>query len=98
MRRLINNNFRQQWNGQLGLGDIISLYDREENKEEFIFLVVYTQNFKDNSLSLELSNKKTKNNTKRDISMLLKLAKNDNKQLIRNRYVLNALREYRYNL
>lgn len=98
MRRLINNNFRQQWNGQLGLGDIISLYYREENKEEFIFLVGYTQNFKDNSLSLELSNKKTKNNTKRDISMLLKLAKNDNKQLMRNRYVLNALREYRYNL
>ena len=98
MRRLINNSFRQQWKGQLGLGDIISLYYRDENKEEFIFLVGYTQKFKDNSLSLELSNKKTKNNTKRDISMLLKLAKNDNKQLMRNRYVLNALREYRYNL
>lgn len=98
MRRLINNSFRQQWSGQLGLGDIISLYYRDEDKEEFIFLVGYTQNFKDNLLSLELSNKKTKNNTKRDISMLLKLAKNDNKQLMRNRYVLNALREYRYNL
>ena len=98
MKRLINNSFRQQWDGVLGLGDIISLYYREENKEEFVFLVGYTQNFKDNSLSLDLSNKKTKNNTKRDISMLLKLAKNDNKQLMRNRYVLNALREYRYNL
>lgn len=98
MKRLINNSFRQQWSGLLGLGDIISLYYSDEDEEEFIFLVGYTQNFKDNSLSLELSNKKTKNNTKRDISMLLKLAKNDNKQLMKNRYVLNALREYRYNL
>lgn len=96
MRKLISNNFRQQWSGILGLGDIISLYSEE--KEEFVFLVSYTQSFKDDSLSLELSNKKTKNNTKRDISMLLKLAKNDNKQLIKNRYILNALREYRYNL
>lgn len=96
--RLIDNGFRQHWNGELGLGDIILLYDRDKDKEEFVFLVSYNQNFKDKSLSLELSNKKTKENCKRNIAMWMKSAKILKEESMKSRYVINQLKNYRYNL
>ena len=57
VERLIDNEFRNQWNGQLGLGDMIILKD-EDTENDVVYLVGYTQNFKDKTLQLELSNKK----------------------------------------
>lgn len=97
-KRLIDNGFRKHWNGVLGLGDVVLLYDSIENKEEFVFLVSYSQNFKDNTLQLELSNKKTKENSKRNISMWMKNAKMLKEQSMKSRYVINQLKNFKYNL
>ncbi len=45
MARLLDNDFRKHWNGVIGLGDIIILYDKETKHEELIFLTEYTQDF-----------------------------------------------------
>ncbi|NJK16327.1 hypothetical protein GSQ51_20375, partial [Clostridioides difficile] len=60
LSRIINMEFRQHWNGSLSVGDIIIFYDRAEGTEDIIYFVGYTQNFKDGSLNLDLSNKKLK--------------------------------------
>ena len=65
MARLLDNDFRKHWNGVIGLGDIIILYDKETKHEELIFLTEYTQDFSENELSLTLSNKKKTYHKKR---------------------------------
>lgn len=60
LNRVIDNGFRQHWNGELSLGDIIILYDKENDKEELLYFVGYTQDFNEKTLKLELSNKKIK--------------------------------------
>ena len=59
IERLIDNGFRQHWNGELGLGDMIVL--KGDEFIEIIYVIGYTQNFKDKTIELELSNKKAEN-------------------------------------
>ena len=59
IERLIDNGFRQHWNGELGLGDMIILKGNESI--EIIYLIGYTQKFDDKTIQLELSNKKEEN-------------------------------------
>ena len=56
IEKLIDNGFRQHWNGELGLGDMIVL--KGEETIEVVYLINYTQNFKDKTIELQLSNKK----------------------------------------
>lgn len=56
VEKLIDNGFRQHWNGELGLGDMIVL--KGETTIEVVYLINYTQNFKDKTIELQLSNKK----------------------------------------
>ena len=97
-KRLISNGFRQQWNGVLGLGDVICLYDTLNDSEEFIYLVEYNKNYKNNSLNLTLSNKKESADVVRYINDFLKLAKNNNKLMVKNRRLWNAQKYNRLNL
>ena len=90
IERLIDNEFRVQWNGQLGLGDMIIL--KGENIEEAIYLVGYTQNFKDKTLQLELSNKKGNKDFSLSIGERLTQAKEVYKNYKNNKYLLNNIK------
>ena len=90
IERLIDNEFRVQWNGQLGLGDMIIL--KGENIEEVIYLVGYTQNFKDKTLQLELSNKKGNKDFSLSIGERLTQAKEVYKNYKNNKYLLNNIK------
>lgn len=98
LKRLIDNGFRQHWNGVLGLGDIIMLHDKENNKDEFTYFVGYTQNFKDKSLQIELSNKKTKVDDARTISDTMGRAEKAARKINRNTYLLMKQKYNRINL
>ncbi len=86
--RLIDNNFRQHWNGVIGLGDVIILYDPKEKIEEYIYLTEYEQNFKDKDLALTLSNKKRSTSSTRDIADYLRDAKYTTRSLNAKNYLL----------
>lgn len=90
VERLIDNGFRNQWQGQLGLGDMILL--KGDNEVEAIYLVGYTQNFKDKTLELELSNKKANNEFSLSIGERLTQAKEAYESTMRNKYLLNSIR------
>lgn len=96
--RIVDNGFRQHWQGQLGLGDIICLYDKENDMEEFIYLVGYSKDYKNNSLSLTLSNKKESQDVIRYINDWLKIVKANNKLLTRNKRLWNAQKGNRINI
>lgn len=88
MARLLDNDFRKHWNGVIGLGDIIILYDKETKHEELIFLTEYTQDFSENELSLTLSNKKKSSDNARDIADYLRDAKYTTRSLNAKNYLL----------
>lgn len=96
--RIIDNGFRQHWNGVLGLGDIICLRDKENGKEEFVYLVGYEKDYKNKSLTLTLSNKKESEDVVRYINDWLKIVKSNNKLMTRSRRLLNAQRYSRINI
>jgi hypothetical protein len=90
IERLIDNEFRTQWNGELGLGDMIVL--KGEDIEEAIYLVGYTQNFKDKTLQLELSNKKGNKEFSLSIGERLRQAKEVYKNYNNNKYLLHSIK------
>jgi hypothetical protein len=91
VERLVDNGFRNQWQGQLGLGDMIIL--KGDNVEpEAIYLVGYTQNFKDKTLELELSNKKSNNDFSLSIGERLTKAKEAFDGLKANKYIFNNIK------
>ena len=91
VERLIDNEFRNQWNGQLGLGDMIILKD-EDIEDDVVYLVGYTQNFKDKTLQLELSNKKGNKEFSLSIGERLTQAKEVYKNYNKNKYLLNSIK------
>lgn len=97
-RRLISNGFRKHWSGQLGLGDVICLYDNLDDTEEFIYMVGYNKNYRNKSLDLTLSNKKESEDVIRYINDYLKLAKSNNKLMKRNARLINAQKNNTINL
>lgn len=97
-RKLVDNGFRKQWKGILGLGDVICLLDTNTHIETLIFLVGYTKDFKSKSLTLTLSNKKESEEVVRYINDLLKIYKENNKMLVKNRRLLIAQKNNRINI
>ena len=95
--RLIAPN-KGQWNGELGLGDIIGLYDTETDTYEYVYFIGYDKNFKDKSLSLTLSNKKGNDNAMKTVKDLIKLGKILDKQYSKNKRLVNNLKYNRLNM
>ncbi|MDI0267810.1 phage tail protein [Clostridioides difficile] len=98
LSRIINMEFRQHWNGSLSVGDIIIFYDRAEGTEDIIYFVGYTQNFKDGSLNLDLSNKKLKEDNTRTISDYLTKSKHTMDSVNKKKYLLNRQKFNRMNV
>ena len=96
--RLTSNGFRKHWNGQLGLGDVICLYDNIDDTEELIYMVGYNKNYRSKSLDLTLSNKKESEDVIRYINDYLKLTKSNSKLMKRNARLLNAQKNNTINL
>ena len=89
---------RVKWNGTLGLGDVIGLYDTETGEETFVYVIEYTKDFKSKSLSLTLSNKKGNENAFKVVNDLLKQGKLAIKQLSKINWISNDIKYNRWNL
>ena len=89
---------RVKWNGTLGLGDIIGLYDTETGEETFVYVIEYTKDFKSKSLSLTLSNKKGNENAFKVVNDLLKQGKLAIKQLSKINWISNDIKYNRWNM
>ena len=98
MNRLVDNNFRLTWNGELAFGDVISLIDEDDSHEEFYYFIGFKIDYNNNSLTLELSNKKANRDNARTINQWLKESKNSKKLLITNRYLFNNIKKNRLNM
>lgn len=96
-RRLVSNNFRKQWKGVLGLGDVIYLLNKD-GSEEFIYFVGYEKDYKSKSLSLTLSDKKESEEVVRYINDWLKTVKANDRLLNRNRRIFNTVKGNRINI
>ena len=96
IERLIDNGFRQHWNGELGLGDMIVL--KGDEFIEIIYLIGYTQNFKDKTIELELSNKKQENEFSLSIGERLTQGKEAYKIAKKSRSTINMVNKNRYGL
>lgn len=96
IERLIDNGFRQHWNGELGLGDMIVL--KGDELIEIIYVIGYTQNFKDKTIELELSNKKAENEFSLSIGERLTQGKEAYKIAKKSRSTINMVNKNRYGL
>lgn len=98
MNRIIDNNFRLKWNGELYFGDIIVLIDDETGEEEYYYFVGYDIDYESNKLTLKISNKKTDREDTRTINTWLKEIKNTKSLLLSNRYLFNDVKKNRLNM
>ena len=101
MSRIIKEKFRLQWQGDIGLGDIVILYDEDLDKEVFLYLTDYVQkpNYdEDNSLEITLSNKKYKDKNIRTIADKLKEGSIAMRNLKMKSYVFNNVKYNRINI
>ena len=96
IERLIDNGFRQHWNGELGLGDVIILKGNESI--EIIYLIGYTQKFDDKTIQLELSNKKEENDFSLSIGERLTQGKEAYRIAKKSRSTINMVNKNRYGL
>lgn len=100
--RVKSNGFNKHWKGDLGLGDIIILYDEDESKEVLLYVNSYTQypNSKDdeNELDIEISNMKLSDSNIRAIGDKLKEGNLSMKMLGRKVHLLNKQKYNRINL
>ena len=96
IERLIDNGFRQHWNGELGLGDMIVL--KGDEFIEIIYVIGYTQNFKDKTIELELSNKKQENEFSLRIGERLTQGKEAYRIAKKSRSTINMVNKNRYGL
>ena len=96
VEKLIDNGFRQHWNGELGLGDMIILKGNESI--EIIYLIGYTQKFDDKTIQLELSNKKEENDFSLSIGERLTQGKEAYRIAKKSRSTINMVNKNRYGL
>lgn len=102
--RIISNKTKGEWQGELSLGDLIVLYDKETRKEEYVYFVGWNKkyNYQNDSnsitteLSLDLSNKKTNKTNTKVIADLLKDSKNNKKQINSTKHLLNDQKYNRF--
>lgn len=88
--------FDKGWQGNLSLGDLIILYDREENKEQLIYVVGY--NLTQTDLKFTFSNKKTWKPNGTTLSDYLLRAKNAMRTLESKRYLFIQQKYNRLNI
>lgn len=97
-----NNGFNQHWQGDLGLGDIVILYDEDLESEVYLYVNGYTQypnaSEDENELDIEISNKKIKDNSIRVIADRLKESELATKLLSRKVHLLNKQKYNRINI
>lgn len=99
MKRIIDNNFRLHWKGDLGLGDVIILYDEDLEEEVFLFVTDYTQKpNEEDGLILTLSNKKYKDKNLRTIADKLKEGSLAMRTVQRKSYLMNEQKYNRMNM
>lgn len=98
MNRIVDNNFRLRWNGDLSFGDIIILIDEDTNEEEYYYFLGYDINYSSNSLTLKISNKKTLRENTKTINNWLKEIKKTKALLTNNKYLFNKIKENRLNI
>ncbi len=98
MSRIIDNDFRLKWNGELSFGDIIVLIDENTEDEEYYYFLGYDIDYKSNSLSLKISNKKTLRENTKTINNWLKEMKKTKALLTNNKYVFNKVKQNRLNI
>lgn len=96
--RIIDNDFRLRWNGDLSFGDIVVLIDEDINKEEYYYFLGYDINYNNNSLTLKISNKKTLRENTKTINSWLKEMKKTKSLLTNNKYLFNKIKENRLNI
>lgn len=99
--RIMSKSFRLQWQGDIGLGDIVILYDEDLGSEVFLYLTDYVQrpnDDEDNSLEITLSNKKYKDKNIRTIADKLKEGSIAMRNLQRKSYVFNNVKYNRINI
>ena len=89
--KLIDNEYKNQWEGELGLGDTIIL-KKDDGTLESVYLVGYTQNPKDKTIELELSDKKTNKDFSLSIGERLTQAKEVYKNYKNNKYLLSSIK------
>lgn len=98
LRRILDTGFRQHFQGCLSLGDIIVLYNNVECYEENVYFVGYTQDFKEDKLNIELSNKKLKTDNTRTIANYLTKSRSTTNLLNKKKYLLNKQKYNRMNV
>lgn len=101
MSRIMAKSFRLQWQGDIGLGDIVILYDEDLEDEILLYLTDYVQKpneDEDNSLQITLSNKKYKDKNIRTIADKLKEGSIAMRNLKRKSYVFNNVKYNRINI
>ncbi|MGL5718486.1 MAG: hypothetical protein ACRCX2_36115 [Paraclostridium sp.] len=97
LSKIIDNEFRHHWKGTLALGDVIVLQDNDMN-EYFRYLVGVQRDYKSNGLKLELSNKKTREDSTRVIADWLSESKRNMKTIASNKYLWMEQKKNRINL
>lgn len=101
MSRIMEKSFRLQWQGDIGLGDVVILCDEDLGEEVFLFLTDYTQKpneDENNSLDITLSNKKFKDKNIRTIADKLKEGSLAMRNIKRKSYVFNNVKYNRINI
>ena len=99
INRIIGNGFNQHWKGDLGLGDVVILYDEDLDKEVFLYVTDYVQNpNKEDGLNITLSNKKYKDKDIRTIADKLKEGSLAMRTIQRKSYLMNEQKYNRINL
>ena len=99
MGKINSNPLNQHWKGDLGLGDIIILYDEDLDKEVFLYVTDYIQSpNEEDGLKITLSNKKYKDSDIRNIADKLKDGSLAMKTIQRKSYLMNNQKYNRLNM
>lgn len=97
--RVDKNGFNKNWLGDIGLGDVIILYDKDVEKEVLLYVNTYTQYpNSENELDIEISNQKLTNSDTRFISDRLKESELATRILKRKLHLLNDQKYNRINI
>lgn len=96
--KIVDNKFHQHFQGVLGLGDIIILWDEDSNQEEFVYFTGYTKKPNEQELDIILSNKKVDRDDLIGMTNILTDAKKTTRLLKSKRYLLIEQEKNRINL
>lgn len=89
---------RLSWSGSLGLGDLVILYDKDTDTEEFVYFIGYKHSVQENNMEITLSNKKTEQEDGLTIADYLTGAKNSMREFDAKKYLLIQQKYNRLNL